>query len=96
VIIYSGDEQVRHAYLDTAHSEHPTPSWYGESVGHYEVVVDTIGLNDKTVLDNYRTPHSDKLHVVERYRLVEGGKTMEPAPVRLSHPDRKAICVVAH
>ena len=28
MIIYSGDEQVRHVYLDTAHSEHPTPSWY--------------------------------------------------------------------
>jgi hypothetical protein len=28
--------------------------------------------------DNYRTPHSDKLHVVERYRMVEGGKTMVP------------------
>jgi hypothetical protein len=89
VIVYSGDEQVRHVYLDTAHSEHPAPSWYGESVGHYEgdaLVVDTIGLNDKTVLDNYRTPHSEKLHVVERYRMVEGGKTMEVA-VRVEDPD---------
>jgi hypothetical protein len=89
VIIYSGDEQVRHVYLNTAHWEHPTPSWYGESVGHYDgdtLVVDTIGLNDKTVLDNYRTPHSDKLHVVERYRMVEGGKTMEVA-FRVEDPD---------
>ena len=89
VLIYSGDEQVRHVYLDIAHSEQPKPSWYGESVGHYEgdtLVVDTIGLNDKTVLDNYRTPHSDKLHVVERYRMVDGGKAMEVA-FRVEDPD---------
>ena len=58
----------------------PKPSWYGESVGHYEgdtLVVDTIGLNDKTVVDVYRTPHTEKLHVVERWRMVDGGKAME-------------------
>jgi hypothetical protein len=46
------------------HSANPKPSWYGESVGHYEgdtLVVDTIGLNDKTFIDNYRTPHTEKL-----------------------------------
>ena len=88
VIIYSGDEQVRHVYLDTAHSEHPTPSWYGESVGHYEgdtLVVDTIGQNSRTFVDNYRTPHSDKLHVVERYRIVNDGKNLE-ARVTMEDP----------
>ena len=73
-IVFSGDAQVRRIYLDVPHSEHPKPSWYGESVGHYEgdtLVIDTIGLNDKTYLDNYRTPHSDKLHVVERWKLVD-------------------------
>jgi hypothetical protein len=80
VIIFSGDKQVRHVYLDVPHSKDPKPSWYGESVGHYEgdtLVVDTIGLNDKTFVDNFRTPHSDKLHVVERYRLIEGGRFLE-------------------
>jgi hypothetical protein len=51
------------------HSENPKSSWYGESVGHYErdtLVIDTIGLTDKTVLDTYRTPHTEKVHVVER------------------------------
>jgi len=46
------------------------------SVGHYEgdtLVIDTIGLNDKTVVDIYRTPHTEKLHVVERWRMVDGG-----------------------
>jgi hypothetical protein len=73
-IVFSGDAQVRRIYLDVPHSEHPKPSWYGESVGHYEgdtLVIDTVGLNDKTYLDNYRTPHSEKLHVVERWKLVD-------------------------
>jgi hypothetical protein len=39
--------------------------------------VDTIGLNNKTFVDNFRTPHTEKLHVVQRFRLIEGGKTME-------------------
>ena len=57
------------------------PSWYGESVGHYEngdtLVVDTIGISTKSFVDNYRTPHTDKLHVVERFKLVDGGKKLE-------------------
>jgi hypothetical protein len=80
VMIYSGDAQVRHVYLDVPHSKNPKPSWYGESIGHYEgdtLVVDTIGLNTKTHVDNYRTPHTEKLHVVERWKLIDGGKTLE-------------------
>ena len=80
VMIYSNDQQVRHVYLDVPHSADVKPSWYGESVGRYEgdtLVVDTIGLNDKTFVDNFRTPHTDKLHVVERFRLVDGGKAMQ-------------------
>jgi hypothetical protein len=79
LMIWRGDNQVRHIYMNVAHSAHPTPSWYGESVGRYEgdtLVVDTIGLNTKTFVDNYRTPHTDQLHVVERFHMVDGGKTM--------------------
>jgi hypothetical protein len=80
VMIYSGDQQVRHVYLNVPHSKTVKPSWYGESVGRYEgdtLVVDTIGLNTRTVVDNYRTPHTEKLHVVERWKLIEDGKTLE-------------------
>jgi len=81
LIIWRGDQQVRHIYLDVPHSAHPEPSWYGESVGHYEggdtLVVDTIGLNTKTFVDNYRTPHTEQLHVVERFRLINSGKAMQ-------------------
>jgi hypothetical protein len=79
-LIYQRDHQLRHVYLDAPHSKNPKPSYYGESVGHWEgatLVVDTIGLNDKTMIDLYSTPHSDAIHVVERYHVVEGGKTLQ-------------------
>ena len=89
IMIFSGDAQVRHVYLDVPHSADVKPSWYGKSVGHYEgdtLVVDTIGLNDKTFIDNYRTPHSEKLHVVERYKMIDGGKTLQ-VTFRIEDPD---------
>jgi hypothetical protein len=79
-IFYQLDHQVRHVYLNMPHSQHPAKTWYGESVGHFEgdtLVVDTVGLNDRTTLDNYNTPHSDALHVVERYHVVDGGRTLQ-------------------
>jgi hypothetical protein len=87
-MIWQMDHQVRRIYLNVPHSENPRPSWYGESVGRYEgdtLVVDTVGQNTRTFVDNYRTPHSEKLHVVERYRLVEEGKTLQ-AEVTIEDP----------
>ena len=80
LIINQADTQVRHVYMNMAHSMQPKPSWYGESVGHYEgdeLVVDTIGLSDKSTLDDYGTPHTTQLHVVERFKMIEGGKTLQ-------------------
>jgi len=88
-MIFSGDAQIRRVYLDVPHSANVKPSWYGESVGHYEgdtLVVDTIGLNDRTFIDNYRTPHTGKLHVVERYKLIDDGKTLQVI-FRIDDPD---------
>jgi len=79
-IAWREDNQTRRIYMDVPHSASLKPSWYGESVGHYEgdtLVVDTIGLNEKTVVDVYRTPHTEKLHVVERWRLIDGGKMLQ-------------------
>ena len=87
-MIWQMDQQVRHVYLDVPHSANPKPSWYGESIGHYEgdtLVVDTIGQDTRTFIDNFRTPHSDRLHVVERYHLIDGGNTME-AEVTIEDP----------
>jgi hypothetical protein len=80
MIAQGADHTVRRVHLDVAHSPQVTPTWFGESVGHYEgdtLVVDTIGLNAKTYVDVYRTPHSEQLHVIERFRLIEEGKTLE-------------------
>ena len=80
-IVNEGGPEVRRVYMNVPHSANPKPSWYGESIGHYEngdtLVVDTIGIATKSFIDNYRTPHTDALHVVERYKIVEGGKTLE-------------------
>ncbi len=80
LIIWQADHQVRHVYLDTRHSERVTPSWYGESIGHYDgdsLVVDTIGLDTRTSVDNFQTPHSAQLHVTERFHLINGGNVLE-------------------
>ena len=79
-IAYFRDSQARHVYMNVAHSKNPPKTWYGESVGHYEgdtLVIDTIGLNDKTDIDRFGTPHSDQIHVVERYRVSDDTKTLE-------------------
>ena len=90
VILLEQDHHVRHVYLDVPHSAKPKPSWFGESIGHYEngdtLVVDTIGLNNKSFVDAYRTPHTEKLHVVERFHLTDGGKAMEVA-MTIEDPD---------
>ena len=88
LMVHQNDQQVRHIFMDVAHSAHPKPSWTGESVGHYEgdeLVVDTIGLNDRTFVDNYRTPHTDKMHVVERFKLIDKGKTLQDT-IRVEDP----------
>jgi hypothetical protein len=89
LMIHSGNEEVRRIYLDVPHSASPKPSWYGESVGHYEgdtLVIDTIGMNDKTFIDNYRTPHTEKLHVVERWKMIDDGKMLE-VDIKVDDPD---------
>jgi hypothetical protein len=63
--------------LNDRHPEPLTPSWYGDSVGHYEgdtLVVDTVGVKTNrpyAMIDLFGTPYTKSLHVVERYRLRE-------------------------
>jgi hypothetical protein len=81
VVINQGGPEIRRIYLNVTHSKNVKPSWYGESVGHYEngdtLVIDTIGISTKSLVDNYRTPHTDQLHVVERWKLAADGKTVD-------------------
>jgi hypothetical protein len=80
-IVQEAGHRVRRVFLDRPHSTDLKPTWYGESVGHYEsgntLVVDTTGMNDKSFVDSYRTPHTRALHVVERFSLLDGGKWLE-------------------
>ena len=74
-ILYGGDHEVRRVRLNEPHPSSLTPSWYGDSVGHYEgdtLVVDTVGIKTDrpyAMLDLFGTPYTDKLHVVERFRM---------------------------
>jgi len=78
VVIWPPNSELRHIYLTDKHSENLKPTWTGESIGHYEngdtLVVDTIGMNDKTYIDNFRTPHTTQLHVVERFTINPDAK----------------------
>jgi hypothetical protein len=76
-IIYYRDHEVRHVRMNQPHPAHVTPSWYGDSVGHYEgdtLVIDTVGVKaDRpfAMVDMYGTLYTQALHVVERYRLLD-------------------------
>jgi hypothetical protein len=76
IILYAYDHQVRHVRMNQAHPAQVKPSWYGDSVGHYEgdtLVVDTVGIKVArySMVDWYGTPHTEALRVVERYRLLD-------------------------
>jgi hypothetical protein len=79
IVLYEGNiHSFRQVFLDKkTHSADLDPTWFGESIGHWEgdtLVVDTTGLNDKTWLDGNGHPHSDALHVIERYSRPEMGR----------------------
>src|ERR1700733_5390495 len=77
VFLYMRDHEVRHVRLNQLHPAQVTPSWYGDSVGHYEgdtLVIDTVGVKTDrpfAMVDMYGTPYSKALHVVKRYRLLD-------------------------
>jgi hypothetical protein len=81
-ILYNQDDQVRHIRLNGAHPENPRSSAMGDSIGYYEggtLVVDTVGIevSPLSMTDHYGAPNSPALHVVERYRLIDGGAAKE-------------------
>jgi hypothetical protein len=71
-MIFEADSQVRRIWLDRDKHLDPDdldPSYYGDSIGHWEgdtLVVDTVGFNTETTI--HGAPHSDQMHVVERWR----------------------------
>ena len=56
---------------DRKHPDDPDPTWYGHSVARWEgdtLVVDSVGFNERFWFDFAGHPHTEKLHIVERYR----------------------------
>lgn len=92
-MLFEEQNHFRTIRLDGTHPKDPDPSYMGDSIGHWEgdtLVVDTIGLNDHTTLDMVGTPHSEALHLTERYRrvsasLMEARFTIDD-PQTFSHP----------
>jgi hypothetical protein len=80
-IAYQNGSQRRLVHMNAAHTTHAAPSWFGESVGHYEgdaLIVDTIGIavHELSAIDRFGTPHTDAMHVVERYRVADNRRSM--------------------
>jgi hypothetical protein len=89
-ILYSDTCEFRQVRMNEPHPAHVTPTWYGDSVGHYEgdmLVIDTVGIKVgpfgatdlHAAVDQFGTPHSPALHVIERYRFLdhEAAKVIE-------------------
>ncbi len=56
------------------HAKNLNATWFGDSVGKWDgdtLVVDTIGFNGQTRLDTIGHPHSDQMHLIERFRLTD-------------------------
>src|SRR6516164_4152699 len=81
-MLYRHGNEVRHVRMNQSHPAHVAPTWYGDSVGHYEgaaLVIDTIGIKvgPFAMVDMYGTPHTEALHVTERYRLIDYAAAQE-------------------
>lgn len=77
VMLYESYHSFRQIYTDGRPlPRNPDPAWFGYSSGKWEgdtLVVETIGINDKTWLDDGGHPHTGALHVTERFRRPDFG-----------------------
>jgi hypothetical protein len=73
-VLYELGPFFRVVWLNSKHPADPDPQWWGHSIGSYEngdtLVIDTVGFNDKTWLDQMGHPHTEQLHLIERYKRV--------------------------
>jgi len=79
-LVYISDDEspgFHQIYLDgRAHPADPNPAWYGHSIGRWDgdtLVVDRVAFDDRVWLDQEQHPHSDKLHIIERYHRPDLG-----------------------
>jgi hypothetical protein len=77
VMLFNENHEVRRVRMNEHHPAEVTPSWHGDAVGRYEgdtLLIDTVGVKadrPHAMIDLFGTPYTEKLHVVERYRLVD-------------------------
>jgi hypothetical protein len=79
-ILHEMGPVFRVVWMNADHPEDPDPQYWGHSIGWYEngdtLVVDTVGFNDRSWLDQVGHPHTEKLHTIERYKKT-GPDTLE-------------------
>ena len=75
LMLFESNHLWRQIWTDgRGHPDNVEPTWLGHSIGWWDgdtFVVDSVGFNDKSWLDAYGHPHSEKMHLVERYRRVD-------------------------
>lgn len=75
IMLFEYDHYVRHIYMNRReHLKNSQPTWMGDSIGRWEgntFIVDTVGLTEKSWLDQVGHPHSSELHVLERIRRID-------------------------
>jgi hypothetical protein len=92
LMLWQRNNWVRHIYLQDRHTPNIRASWFGESIGHYEngntLVIDTVDIAGGPLhfIDNFHTPHTEKLHVVERFTVSPDSKKLTVV-TRVEDPD---------
>ena len=79
LMLHEAHHLLRIVYMNEEHPKDLDPTYLGHSVGHWEganLIVDTVALNTKTVIDRNGITHSDALHVIEKFSLADGGKKL--------------------
>jgi hypothetical protein len=77
LVIITEGELPRQVFLDgRRHPKDLNPTWLGHSIGYWQgqtLVVDTTGFNDRAWLEGRGIPHTEKMHITERYHRVDLG-----------------------
>jgi len=78
--LFEYNQNWRQIALDKPHAPDEPPTWYGNAVGTWDgdtLVVDTTGFNGSTWLDSRGLPHTDQLHLIERFRRAGDALAVE-------------------
>jgi len=89
MMVFEDDVVPRQVFMDgRGHPADLEPTWVGHSIGRWDgdtLVIDTVGFNDKSWLDDDWRPHSDKMHVIERWRRPD--RSHLEIQMRIEDPD---------